>query len=85
MLPFNKFLIPTTFGAALLLAACGSSSHKPAAQSPVSPAAPASQSGSSSAITVSATHGSLGTYLTGASGRSLYIWLADGKGKSNCA
>jgi predicted lipoprotein with Yx(FWY)xxD motif len=28
--------------------------------------------------------GSLGTYLTGASGRALYAWKADSNGKSNC-
>jgi predicted lipoprotein with Yx(FWY)xxD motif len=27
----------------------------------------------------------MGTYLTGASGRALYIWVADSKGKSSCA
>jgi predicted lipoprotein with Yx(FWY)xxD motif len=93
---FNKFLIPATAGAALLLAACGSSSHSSNTNSPAASTAPATQpaptqptpaqptSSSSSALTVGTATGSVGTYLTGASGRALYIWVADPKGKSNC-
>lgn len=88
MLSLNKFLIPTVVGASLLLAACGGSSHKSSSSSPAGNAPPpASQpaSGTSSALTIGAGSGSVGTYLTGASGRALYIWVADGKGKSSCS
>jgi predicted lipoprotein with Yx(FWY)xxD motif len=36
-------------------------------------------------VVVRTTKSSLGTYLTGASGRALYIWVADRKGRSNCS
>lgn len=86
MLSFNKFLVPSAVGASLLLAACGGSSHSSSSPA-ASASAPASQqsSGSSSALTISTAHGSVGTYLTGSSGRALYIWVADGKGKSSCS
>jgi predicted lipoprotein with Yx(FWY)xxD motif len=93
---FNKFLIPVTAGAALLLAACGSSSHSSNTNSPAASPAPATQpaatqpapaqptSSASSALTVGTATGSVGRYLTGASGRALYIWVADPRGTSNC-
>ena len=94
MFSFNKFLIPATAGAALLVAACGSSSHTsnqpaastaPATQPATTQPAPAQPtSSSSSALTLGTATGSVGTYLTGTSGRALYIWVADPKGKSNC-
>lgn len=86
MLSFNKFLIPTAVGASLLLAACGGSSHSSSSPA-ASASAPASQParGSSTALTISTAKGSLGTYLTGASGRALYIWMADSKDKSSCS
>lgn len=34
---------------------------------------------------VGTANGSVGTYLTGASGRALYIWVADSSGKSACS
>jgi predicted lipoprotein with Yx(FWY)xxD motif len=34
---------------------------------------------------VSATSGSDGTFLTGAGGRALYLWVADAKGTSSCS
>jgi predicted lipoprotein with Yx(FWY)xxD motif len=90
---FNKFLIPAAVGASLLLAACGGSSpstttHTTAASTapattPPAPAQPASNS--SSALTIGTAKGAAGTYLTGASGRALYIWVADSKGRSSCA
>lgn len=85
MLSPRKFLIPSAIGAALALAACGSSSSHPASSAVA--AAPA-QSGSSSAgkaLTLSTAHGSAGVYLTGASGRSVYLWEADHGGKSSCS
>jgi predicted lipoprotein with Yx(FWY)xxD motif len=72
-------------GVALIATACGSSSSS----APASSAAGASSTSASSALASSAVVGtarsSLGTYLTGASGRALYIWVADGKGASTCS
>lgn len=73
-------------GVSLLVAACGSSSSS----STTSAAAPAatSSSGSSAsatALSIGTAKGADGTYLTGASGRALYLWLADSSGKSNCS
>lgn len=66
-------------GAALLVAACGSSSSgqstKPASTSPAA----------SSGLTISTAKGSMGTYLVGSSGRALYMFAADHGGKSACS
>jgi len=63
---------------ALVVAACGSSSSN----STASASAPAS---SPNAVSVGTATGSAGTYLVGASGRALYLWLADSHDKSVCA
>ena len=76
----NRLLIPAAVGASLLLAACGSSSSPSAA-----PSASKSVSSSGAGLTVGAATDSTGTYLTGASGRALYIWVADISGKSACS
>jgi predicted lipoprotein with Yx(FWY)xxD motif len=73
-------------GVALVVAACGSSSSS----SSSAPAASTSTASSGSnatatAVAIRTTKGSVGTYLTGASGRALYIWVADSNGKSACA
>jgi predicted lipoprotein with Yx(FWY)xxD motif len=74
-------------GAAFLVAACGSSSSSSGSQasaaaitSPTS-AAPGTPA---TGATVRTATGPIGTYLTGPSGRALYIWVADSKGKSRC-
>jgi predicted lipoprotein with Yx(FWY)xxD motif len=71
----------------LLVAACGSSSSSSTASSAA--AAPTTSSSGSSAsataVSISTAKGADGTYLTGASGRALYLWVADSKGKSNCS
>ena len=88
MLSFNKLLIPAAVGVSVLLAACGGSSQKPGSSSTSAGASPtASQpaSSSSAAPTIGTGSGSVGTYLTGASGRALYIWVADRKDKSSCS
>ncbi|MEO6857578.1 MAG: hypothetical protein ABI323_03195 [Solirubrobacteraceae bacterium] len=36
-------------------------------------------------MAISTAKGSAGTYLTGASGRALYLWVADTGGRSNCS
>jgi predicted lipoprotein with Yx(FWY)xxD motif len=80
-------------GVALLLAACGSSSSTTAAPAPANPApakaAPAkatpASSGSNASLTIGTASGPAGTYLTGAGGRALYLWVADTGGKSVCS
>ena len=57
-------------GAVLIAASCASAD----------PSRPARARG----VVVRTATNSLGTYLTDARGRALYIWVADGKGKSNC-
>jgi predicted lipoprotein with Yx(FWY)xxD motif len=87
---FRVGVVAALMGVALLVAACGSSSSSSASSS-ASPAA-ASSTPSSSVSTATATgvsigtaKGSDGTYLTGASGRALYLWVADSNGKSSCS
>jgi predicted lipoprotein with Yx(FWY)xxD motif len=82
----------------LAVAGCGSSSSSSAgvsssaSASTSAPPATASSSSASSAtsapaagVTVGTATGSGGTYLTGASGRALYLWVADTNGKSSCS
>ncbi len=64
--------------AGLLLAACGGSS------SGGSPAASTAASGAAAAVTVTTTNGSLGTYLTDGSGRTLYVFAPDTTSTSTC-
>lgn len=86
MLSMNRFLIPAALGAALLLAACGGSSqHSGSTAASASPAASKPASASPTALTIGTASGSVGTYLTGASGRALYLWIADKQGRSVCS
>jgi predicted lipoprotein with Yx(FWY)xxD motif len=62
----------------VVVAACGSSSSNSSA----SASAPAS---SPNAVSVGTATGSAGTYLVGASGRPVYLWVADAHDKSVCA
>jgi predicted lipoprotein with Yx(FWY)xxD motif len=65
---------------ALLVAACGGyRSSKPS-----SPAA-GSNSPTAAKLTIGTGKGPMGTYLTGSSGRALYLWVADTSGASNCS
>lgn len=70
----------------LVVAACGSSagSNTSASQTPATPG-PASNSAGSSGLTIGTASGSDGTYLTGPSGRALYLWVADTGSKSVCS
>jgi predicted lipoprotein with Yx(FWY)xxD motif len=78
-------------GVAVVVAACGSSSSSNTSGSASSSATGAS--GASSAASAPSGHGvSVGTasgadgkYLVGASGRALYLWVADGSGQSSCS
>ena len=82
---FNRFVIPAVIGASLGLAACGSSSSPSTPAASTSPPASQPASTSSAALTIGMSTSSLGSYLTGASGRALYIWVADSNGKSSCS
>jgi predicted lipoprotein with Yx(FWY)xxD motif len=68
---------------ALVVAACGSSSSSNSS-APAANSAPSSNS-SVSGSAISTAKGTGGTYLTGASGRALYLWVADSNNKSSCA
>lgn len=80
---------------ALVLAACGSasSSSPSASTTTAAPAAATSSSTTASTAAAAATTGvTIGTanahghtYLTGASGKAIYLWEADKGGKSTCA
>jgi predicted lipoprotein with Yx(FWY)xxD motif len=74
-------------GVVLSVAACGSSSTKSttasASTGTASTGTPSSSGGS--ALTIGSARGSAGTYLVGASGRALYMWVADKGGKSVCS
>jgi predicted lipoprotein with Yx(FWY)xxD motif len=66
-----------------LVAGCGTSgSSSTTARSATSGAAAAPTGG---AVVISSTKGANGTYLTGTSGRALYLWMADTGGRSNCS
>jgi predicted lipoprotein with Yx(FWY)xxD motif len=73
-------------GVTLVVAGCGSSSSSssgsPAANAPAT--STASQV-AASGVSISTAKGSDGTYLTGASGRALYLWVADSGGMSSCS
>jgi predicted lipoprotein with Yx(FWY)xxD motif len=79
---------------AVLLAACGSSSNT-STTSAAAATAPASSAASTSttSTTASAAGGTMigtatahgQTYLTGTSGRAIYLWVADTGGKSSCS
>ncbi len=76
--------------AAIALAACGSSntssSSSPAAASATPPASTSTPAASvtPASLSVTTTSGPSGTYLT-ASGRALYLWVADAGGQSACS
>ena len=78
--------ITALMGIALIGAACGSSSSSSTASSAASKSGSANASNTpTTAVAVGTAKGSLGTYLTGSSGRALYIWVADTNGKSSCS
>lgn len=85
MQSFRKCLIPAAVGASLLLAACGSSATKSSSSSAAASNASAPTGSASGGLTIGTASGAGGTYLTGASGRALYLWVGDGNGKSNCS
>ena len=76
-------------GVALLAAACGSSSTGSSSSSTAAAASPTATATVSHAAATGAALGTAkapaGTYLTGASGRAVYLWVADSNGRSNCS
>jgi len=85
---FRTSVAAALLGVSLLVAACGSSSSSSSTASSAAAAPTTSSSGSTAsatAVSISTAKGADGTYLTGASGRALYLWVADSNGKSNCS
>ena len=86
---------PPLVATVLLAAACSSSSSGSSAPSTAAASAPAGSSSVSSAAAagsgaaggavVTSTTGSAGTFLTDASGKALYLWVADTTTKSTCS
>jgi predicted lipoprotein with Yx(FWY)xxD motif len=70
-------------GAALALAACGSSGTSAATTG--GQAKVGSGSNSSAGLTVTTRKGADGTYLTDSKGMTLYLWVADGMNSSTCS
>jgi predicted lipoprotein with Yx(FWY)xxD motif len=86
--------VTALIGVSVLVAACGSSGSASTAATTGSGAAGSSATASTSATAtpaaskgaaVSVTKGKEGTFLTGAGGRALYLWVADSKGMSSCS
>jgi predicted lipoprotein with Yx(FWY)xxD motif len=86
--------IAAVLGASVLVAACGSSSGSSASSAASGSAS--TQTGSSGAtatatpasaksVSIGTAKGKDGTYLTGAGGRALYLWVADSGGMSSCS
>jgi predicted lipoprotein with Yx(FWY)xxD motif len=65
-----------------LVAACSSNSGSNSSSAGTTPSGAGGSTGS--ATTVQTTSGSLGTYLTDGTGRTLYLWVADKSGPSTC-
>jgi predicted lipoprotein with Yx(FWY)xxD motif len=87
--------LAAVLGASVLVAACGSSSTVSSASSAASGSA-STQTGTSGAaatatptsaraVSIGTASGKDGTYLTGASGRALYLWVADSGAMSSCS
>lgn len=78
-------------GVAVVVAACGSSGSTNSSGSASSAAASAPGASSSASapsgngVSVGTASGANGRYLVGASGRALYLWVADGSGQSSCS
>jgi predicted lipoprotein with Yx(FWY)xxD motif len=70
-------------GLALLVAGCGSSNSSPSSAQPGSPASGGQAANGS--LTIGTAKGSVGTHLTGARGRAIYLWSADKNGTSSCS
>jgi len=69
-------------GVALLVAACGGGSSNSSSSAQNANSASGNAAGG---LSISTAQGADGTYLTGASGRAVYLWVADMSSKSTCA
>jgi len=77
----------TAIGAVLLLvSACSSSaaSTAPSAPAAVASTAPAASGGAGAAIAVAMANSSVGAYLTGPNGKTLYVFTPDSANTSTC-
>lgn len=79
MLLTRSLLIAGAGALAVGVAACGSGAYGGSRTTAGSGAA-----SGSAPLTVATAGGSMGRYLTGSSGRALYLWVADGQGRSRC-
>lgn len=79
MLLARSLLIMGAGALAAGVAACGSGGYGGSRTTAASGA-----SSGSAPLTVATAGGSMGRYLTGPSGRALYLWVADGQGRSRC-
>jgi predicted lipoprotein with Yx(FWY)xxD motif len=83
--------VTALIGVSVLVAACGSSgSTTTTAAAAGGSTATASSSATATPVSakgtaVGTTTGSAGTFLTGAGGRAVYLWVADAKGMSSCS
>lgn len=73
-----------------IIAGCGSASSSSSSTTAASAAASATSSATAAAPAaggqqIGTAKGADGTYLTGTSGRALYLWVADTSGKSACS
>jgi predicted lipoprotein with Yx(FWY)xxD motif len=74
-------------GVALVAAGCGSSGRSPSNSSGNTSSSSSKPASSSTGFRplLRTAKGSIGNYLTGPSGRALYLWVADSKDKSICS
>lgn len=85
MQKFRPGSAAAVLGVALLVAGCGSSSSNSSAAPAAASSSSTSSNAASGALAIRTAKGKGGTYLTGASGRALYLWVADSNGKSSCS
>ena len=72
-------------GVTLIVAACGSSASSGSSSHAASASAGKAPPSGPSAVSVATAKGADGRYLVGASGRAIYLWIADSHDKSVCA
>jgi predicted lipoprotein with Yx(FWY)xxD motif len=86
--------VAAVLAASLLVAACGSSSSTSTTAAASGSAATGTGTSGATAnatpasargVSISTASGSDGTFLTGAGGRALYLWVADSGGMSSCS
>jgi predicted lipoprotein with Yx(FWY)xxD motif len=87
--------VAAVLGVSVLVAACGgggssasttaASSGSAATGTSHSNAAATATPASAKGVSISTTKGKEGTFLTGAGGRTVYLWVADANGMSSCS